>query len=153
MDELLAITEYMAALVVVMIGQGKPLEAILPTLRLFAAAAFRVMPSISRVLGALQNVRFYLPVVDTLYSEYQLLNATKAPQPGQPLLFKNALILDQIKFSYASAEGKALRGVSLSISRGSSVGVIGGSGAGQRAPSWNIILACSLPLFRSSCVA
>jgi len=53
-----------------MIGQGKPVEALLPTLGLFAAAAFRIMPSVNRLLSAVQNMRFYLPVIDTLHSEF-----------------------------------------------------------------------------------
>lgn len=128
--ELLAVSG-LAALVLVMIVQGKPLEALLPTLGLFAAAAFRLMPSVNRVLAALQTVRYALPVIDTLHSELRLLDTTKIPQHGQPLSFKNALTLDQISFQYQSAQTQALRGVSLSIPCGASVGFIGGSGAGK----------------------
>lgn len=128
--ELLAVTG-LAALVLVMIKQGKPLAALLPTLGLFAAAAFRVMPSITRVLGAIQNVNFSLPVINTLYSEFGLLDATKVPQQGLPLPLTRVLTLDQISFCYPAAATLALCGVSLSIPRGTSVGFIGGSGAGK----------------------
>jgi len=128
--ELLAVVG-LAVLVVVMIGQDKPLEAVLPTLGLFAAAAFRIMPSVTRVIGAMQGVRYSLPVINTLHRECRLLDSTHAPTNGESLPFKNALILDQISFQYPSAEALALRGVSLSIPRGVSVGIIGGSGAGK----------------------
>lgn len=128
--ELLAVSG-LAALVLVMIGQGRPMEALLPTLGLFAAAAFRFMPSVNRVLGAIQTVRFSLPAIDTMHSEFRLLDATKAPQNGQSLSFKKVLTLDQISFRYPSAEALALHGVSLSIPWGASVGFIGGSGAGK----------------------
>ena len=128
--ELLAVMG-LAVLVLVMIGQGKPLDAILPTLGLFAAAAFRVMPSVNRILNVFQSVLFSLPIIDTLYSEFRLLEGTPAPQQSQPVPFNNALTLDQISFTYHAVEAPALNGVSLSIQRGTSVGFIGSSGAGK----------------------
>jgi len=128
--ELLAITG-LAALVMVMIGQGKPLEALLPTLGLFAAAAFRLMPSVNRVLVAMQYARFYLPVIDILHDELRLLDASVATQRSQPMPFNRALTMDRVYFHYQSVEVLALRNISLSIPRGTSVGFIGGSGAGK----------------------
>lgn len=129
--ELLAVTG-LSALVLVMIWQGKPLETLLPTLGLFAAAAFRIMPSSNRVINAVQGVYYSLPVIDTLYGELRLFDATKSSSHGQPPLpFKNVLTIDQVSFRYPSVESQALRGVSLAIPRGTSVGFIGGSGAGK----------------------
>lgn len=129
--ELLAITG-LAVLVIVMIWKGKPLDALLPTLGLFAAAAFRLMPSANRVLGAVQSLRFSLPIIDNLSSEFRMLNATIIPSSGQQLLpFKNALVLNQINFRYPSTDAQALCGINLTIQRGASVGFIGGSGAGK----------------------
>jgi len=128
--ELLAVTG-LAALVLVIIGQGKPLEALLPTLGLFAAAAFRLMPSVNRILGAGQSVRYGLPVIDTLYNELNLLKETPAPQRGQPLPFRSVLTLEAVSFCYPSTEAPALREVSVSIPSGTSVGFVGQSGAGK----------------------
>lgn len=128
--ELLAVVG-LAALVLVMIWQRKPLGGLLPTLGLFAAVAFRLMPSANRVLTAIQNIRYALPVIEALYSELRLTAGTKVPPHGGPLTFKSALTLDQVSFNYPNAETPALRGVSLSIARGASVGFIGGSGAGK----------------------
>jgi ABC-type multidrug transport system fused ATPase/permease subunit len=128
--ELLAVVG-LAVLVLVMIGQGKPLAALLPTLGLFAAAAFRLMPSVSRMLGAVQNVRFSLPVIDTLHAEFRLLEGTKPLLSGHPLQFQNALTLDRVDYHYPETEARALSGISLSIPWGTSVGFVGGSGAGK----------------------
>ncbi len=128
--EMLAVTG-LACLVLVMIWQGKPLGTLLPTIGLFAAAAFRFMPSVNRVILALQSVRFSLPVIDTLHSELQLLDANKPPLPGVPFPFQKKLCLENISFNYPGTESFALKDVSLSISKGSSVGFVGGSGAGK----------------------
>jgi ABC-type multidrug transport system fused ATPase/permease subunit len=128
--ELLAVTG-LAALVLVMIGQGKPVETLVPTLGLLAAAAFRFMPSANRIIGAVQSVRYAVPVINSLYDELRLADAAPAPQHSEPLPFRSALTLDQVSFRYPSADALVLRGISLSIPRGASVGFIGASGAGK----------------------
>lgn len=128
--ELLAVSG-LAALVVVMVMRGKSVDTLLPTLGLFAAAAFRLMPSVNRVLGAVQSVRFSIPVVDTLLHELALLNSDKKSVTRRPLPFCNQLVVSHGCFRYPSALSPSLNNVSLSISRGTAVGFIGGSGAGK----------------------
>ena len=63
--ELLAVSG-LAILVISMLAQNRALEAVLPALGLFAAVAFRLMPSVNRMLGAVQSLRYGMPVMDTL---------------------------------------------------------------------------------------
>jgi ATP-binding cassette, subfamily B, bacterial PglK len=128
--ELLAVVG-LAGLVLVMLAQGKPLDGLLPTLGLFAAAAFRLMPSANRMLGALQGLRFSLPVVETLDRELNLLEDVAPPAVSSPLLFQQSLVLEAIAYRYPDSESNALESVSLVIRRGTSVGFIGGTGAGK----------------------
>lgn len=128
--ELLAIVE-LAVLVLVMVARGRALDALLPTLGLFAAAAFRLMPSVSRILGAVQTVRFSVPVIDAFYAELALLEMAEPPKRGALLPFNESLSLEGVGFRYPAAAGWALSDVTLSIPRGSSVGFIGSSGAGK----------------------
>lgn len=128
--EVLAVSG-LALLVFVMIQQGKPLEALLPTLGLFGAAAFRIMPSVNRVLGALQSVRYTLPVIDTLHSELGLLTVVPPQNSARQLTFNSVLELDRVSFRYPATETAALRAINLSIPHGACVGFIGGSGAGK----------------------
>ena len=70
-------------------------------------------------------------MIDTLYDESCLLADTSASWHGQPLAFKAKLIIEGVSFRYPSTDVQALRGVSLSIERCSSVGFIGASGSGK----------------------
>lgn len=128
--ELLAIVE-LATLVLVMIATGRPLDALLPTLGVFAAAAFRVMPSVSRVLSAVQTVRVADPVINNLYAEIEFLEREPAPRRGDLIPFHEVLTLEGVGFRYPATAAPALRDVSLTVPRGTSVGIIGGSGAGK----------------------
>jgi ATP-binding cassette, subfamily B, bacterial PglK len=121
----------LASLVLVMIAQGRPLDGVLVMLGLFAAAAFRLMPSILRVLNTVQTIRFSLPAVDTVYDEIRSMEQNVAPQSDEPLVLRGALDLRDISFRYPGADAEALCNISLSISRGTSVGFVGTTGAGK----------------------
>ena len=121
----------LAALVLTMLAQGRAMESVLPMLALFAAAAFRLMPSVNRILGAVQTLRFSQPVIDTLYIDLQLaIPATNANRiPATP--FSEMLELRQVNYTYFGAPQPALNDLSLAIHCGESVGFIGASGAGK----------------------
>ena len=128
--ELLAVMG-LAAVVMVMIEQGKPLDAILSTLGLFAVAAFRVMPSTNRALSGIQSVLFSLPAIEIIYSQIRQLNITPTLQQGIPVPFEKNLEIDRVSFCYPSVEIQALSEVTLIIPQGASVGFVGSSGAGK----------------------
>lgn len=128
--ELLAVSG-LAMLVISMLAQGRALDAVLPTLGLFAAAAFRLIPSVNRVLGAVQTLRYGLAMIDTLYAEYRLAapEVAGARTPVKP--FRAALELSNVTYAYPGASVAALNGVSLIIRHGESVGFVGSSGSGK----------------------
>jgi len=128
--ELLAVTG-IAILAISMLAQNRALEAVLPTLGLFAAAAFRLMPSVNRVLSSVQLLRYGLPVIDTLHAELKLAvpQAPGTHTPAPP--FRDELELKQITYTYPNAPKPALEDLSLTIRRSELVGFIGASGAGK----------------------
>jgi ABC-type multidrug transport system fused ATPase/permease subunit len=128
--ELLAVSG-LAILVISMLAQGRALEAVLPTLGLFAAAAFRLLPSVNRVLGAVQSLRYGLPVFDVLHTELKLATPEVDSAHRPVMLFRTALELSHITYTYPGAAEPALKDISLAIRRGESVGFIGASGAGK----------------------
>lgn len=128
--ELFAVAS-MAALVFSMLSQGRSLESIVPSLGLFAAAAFRVLPSINRVVGATQALNFGLPVVRTLRSELDLPAPLALGDTSVRIPFQRAIVLDQVSYCYPGAARRSLDEVSLFIRRGECVGFVGPSGAGK----------------------
>ncbi len=118
-------------LVLSMLSLGRPIDALLPTLGLFAAAAFRLMPSINRILNSAQSLRFGLPVINTLHSELEHARNLLAPvcRPIEP--FRESIAFCDVEFAYPGSAKAALQKISLTIQRGECVGFIGTSGAGK----------------------
>ncbi|MFC1684678.1 ABC transporter ATP-binding protein [Pseudomonadota bacterium] len=142
--ELLAVAG-LAVLVLSMLSQGRGIDAILPTLGLFVAVAFRVLPTVNRILGAVQHLRYGLPAVDTLHGE---LNLVTPEQPGnqirQGVPFQNELQLNDVSYTYPATQNPALDRISLTIQKGESVGFIGPSGSGKSTLA-DVILGLLLP--------
>ena len=130
--ELMAVAG-LATLVITMLAQGRPMATIVPTLGLFAAAAFRLMPSVNRILAAAQVLRYYLPVVNTLHEELQLASPEPAARPRGPAAagFQSDIRLAGVAYAYPAAAVRALDGVALRIRKGESVGFVGPSGSGK----------------------
>jgi ABC-type multidrug transport system fused ATPase/permease subunit len=128
--ELLAVSG-MALLIVSMLAQGREMSHIVPTLGLFAIAAFRLMPSMTRILGAVQALRFGLPVINTLREELKLVESKPAANGASVPALQQEIRFTDVEYSYPGSSKQALRGLSLCIKKGESVGFIGSSGAGK----------------------
>jgi ABC-type multidrug transport system fused ATPase/permease subunit len=135
----------LAGLVLIMLYQSKPVETIVPTLGLFAAAAFRLMPSANKVLNALQNLKYNLPFIDTLYEERGLLAALPMSSGlRERLPFSCSLRIEKLSYKYPSAHSEVLTEIELEIAFGTTVGFIGPSGAGK-STLINLILGLLAP--------
>jgi ABC-type multidrug transport system fused ATPase/permease subunit len=124
----------LAGAVITMIIQGMPLAEFVPTLGIFVAGAFRMIPSVNRIMGSVQFIRYSGPVVDVLYKECKLISnvGPLIPQTDLSVMnFNNNIVLEQVNFSYALSNHKSLNNISLNISKGESIGFIGSTGSGK----------------------
>ena len=128
--ELLAVIG-LVLLVFTMLYRNQEMTSIVSTLGLFAAAAFRLMPSLNRILGSIQTLRFNLPVVNTLYEECKLAEIELHEPTTIINKFKTEITLKNISYIYHGATSKAVENLSFSIESGKFVGFIGSTGSGK----------------------
>ena len=128
--EVLAVSS-LAILVISMLLQNRALETVLPTLGLFAGSAFRLMPSVNRVLSAVQSLRYGLPAIDVLHKELGLGVQQTGNVSSPSLTFDSTLEVAGVTYAYPGNTEPALYDISLVIRRGESIGFVGSSGAGK----------------------
>jgi ABC-type multidrug transport system fused ATPase/permease subunit len=106
--ELLAVWG-LVVLVLTMLAQGREMTTLLPILGLFGAAAFKLLPSMNKILSAAQSMRFSIPVVESVYEELQLSAPPDPPRrSGAAYEFKSEIRLNDVDFSYPAAARPAL---------------------------------------------
>lgn len=129
--ELLAVIA-LAIILMTKVKDESSISQIIPTLGIFVAAAFRLIPSAFRILSSVQNIKYTEPVLNLLTEEMKLIENNKSQKrSNQKLSFNNKLVLKNVSFSYPSTNVWALKNISLEIKKGQSVGFVGVSGAGK----------------------
>ena len=127
----------MAVLVIVLVGNSDSKTAsILPTLGLFAVAAMRLMPSLSKLVSAVTMFRENNASVNTIYADLFENNETvetslDGMEKPAPLSFAAHLRVVKLSYRYPNATEATLFDIDLKIKRGQSVAVVGKSGAGK----------------------
>jgi len=135
------------AVLIVLLKIGKSIDELMPQLTAFAFAAVRLLPSTTRISGAVNAAAFQEPMLDNLIKN---LNAAKAyeqqkqeeetaeenkrreaEKSGRKLTYEKQFELSHISFAYPNADKKVLDDAQMRIPVGASVGIIGTSGSGK----------------------
>lgn len=121
------------------INKGEELTSMIPQLAAFAIAAFKLLPSVSKINNYLNLVIFLKPSVDLIYrdikdtEDMQNYEITDAALPDD--YFANnhpeTVSVSDLYYRYPHTERDVLKGVTFEIPLGSSIGLIGPSGAGK----------------------
>ena len=96
---------------------------------LFAAAAYRLMPSMNRILMALVSLRQSQYVLDDLIQMREYLVAP-VPVP-QSISFHRDIAFNHVSFAFPETTKRVVDEVSLRVAKGEKVGFIGSSGSGK----------------------
>lgn len=116
------------------LATDQPMRDIVPALTLFGLALFRIMPSATRVLSAINSLRFNAPsvriVAGGLRGGSRATPATPSPAGVRDSGIRQ-IELHNVSYRYAGMENWALRGITLSIRHGELIGLVGRSGSGK----------------------
>jgi len=131
-------------LIVLAVGiRGAELSELAPVLALFMASAVRLGPSLSRIAGAIQGIRYDRPAMNALYlclknnfgtdADTNNLNITVETKKdnNEALSHWATLTLKTVSFSYPARKGFSLDDINLTLKKGSALGIFGESGSGK----------------------
>ena len=122
------------------IGMGTDMAGFVPKLGVFALAAFRLLPSVSRMTRYMNGIIFHTTFLQSVYTSLmEISDYKKENMPVQEdtevqvehKQFKEELLVKDIDWQYQGGNKYILKELSMTIKRGESVGFIGASGAGK----------------------
>jgi ABC-type multidrug transport system fused ATPase/permease subunit len=123
----------LSGLIISMVILNKPVDKIVPILGIFVAAAFRMIPSVNKIMYSSQRVVYSMPVLDLLYNEFKMFREVNKNNFNNYLTinFKYKFCLKDIHFKYESSPHNTLKNINFEFYKGESIGIIGESGAGK----------------------
>jgi len=122
-------------LVLISIYQGNNIEAIIPTLGLFAFAGYRLLPAVSMLYQSYNNLTFNSVVLNKLYTQRNLANNFIERNETTPLtteeIDKYRFNFDSVSFQYKSSDKTILKDLSIELESPSFIGIVGSTGSGK----------------------
>ena len=129
-------------LTITLISTGTMLNDLVPIIGMFGAAAFRLLPSINRTIGALQKLIYTAPVINIISGELNknivneklLYNKKYKKEELRNTLDISdwkEIKISNISYKYPGVDKFVLKKLNLNFLRGQSIGIIGKSGEGK----------------------
>jgi ABC-type multidrug transport system fused ATPase/permease subunit len=106
-------------------------ENISVMLPLFIAAAYRVMPSMNRMLIALGSIKGFQYVIQIIKDGLQPIPNTSDSLNEGELKFKDSIEFKNVSYQYPTGKKLSVDALNLKVLKGQKVGIIGKSGSGK----------------------
>jgi ABC-type multidrug transport system fused ATPase/permease subunit len=120
----------LAGLVAIMLATGKDIDAIIPTVGLFAATSFKVLPSINKVVNSKQTLKVSRSTIETIHQDLDLPIVLNFKTEKSSFQFES-VVVDCLNFKYEQSEKLVLTDINVKIRSGEAVGFVGQSGSGK----------------------
>ena len=114
--------------------KGDASADILSTLTIFAAAAFRMIPSMNRILSSMNAIKNGAHAVELVYHDIKTFEDNPdegSIEEGRKLPFNDALSVEGLSFRYGENTDLVLEDINLVLPKGESLGLVGPSGSGK----------------------
>ena len=134
--EALTYAVLMAIILFMIFRDSGDLTQAIPILGVFAISVMRLLPALQQIYSAIASIRNSKPVLDHIYNDYCDAMAQRVKEPigateTNKLPVEEGIVLDKVRFQYASGEKPAVNDLDLTISAFSTIGIVGGTGAGK----------------------
>ena len=107
------------------------IASIISIIGVFVAATFRMIPSLNRLVGAIQHLKHDKISLDLIYNEFIRISAVGIQQTEslEKIKFIDEIQIKSLNLSYGKKE--IFKDFNLSIKKGSRIGIMGPSGSGK----------------------
>lgn len=120
-------------IILIMNLTGYVIQNILPTIGVYALAAFRIIPTVNRLMQSIQMLQYGLDSAETLINKIKS-ESNAVPNTSELLVKKpvfDKLELKSLNYFYPDTDKKILHNVNLEIDKGARIAIVGESGSGK----------------------
>ena len=123
-------------ILIMLLQRGGDIGALIPTLGVIAAVGLRLIPALQILYRRGANLRQSRPTLDRIHGDMTGLDKVHATQRARrealpPLPLGTRLELRDVRYAYPGTDRSALQGLDLVIDAKTTVGIVGGTGAGK----------------------
>lgn len=122
----------MLLIILYLMAQGGDFASALPVIALYTFAGYRLMPALQQIYGAISQLKYAKPALDSLHRDFQQLSVTESSSaPCDRLMLKNGIELKGVSYVYPNSQKPTLNALNLQIPARSRVGLVGLTGSGK----------------------
>ena len=128
----------LASILIINTMLGYELDLVISTIAIFGISAFKLLPSLSRIIAATQFFYYYYPVMNTTVEELNKTHETDNIEISDRIIkkkfhikfgFEKFMEIKNLNFSFGSK--KILKNINLTIKKNDIIGIVGKSGSGK----------------------
>ncbi len=122
-------------LILILFKSGSSNNEIITIVGIFAAAGFKIIPCVNRIIFSLQGIRFSHSVLETMQKIFfnpEKIDASLTKENiEREIIFNKELNFKDIYYKYPNTKQSVLNGFNFSIGKNKKIGIYGPSGSGK----------------------
>lgn len=131
------------AMLMYAIYAGTEAKSMIPAISVFALGAFRMLPSLVRILSSYSIVKFLMNAIDPIYEHFVAVSKSTPPRiaevgkedfighRGERIEFQDSIELKVNHFEYESRRQTILKNIEILLPKNKTIGIAGESGTGK----------------------
>lgn len=106
-------------------------EKAIVMISLFAAAAYRLMPSLNRIISSFMYIRKNMTAMQNISIYPELAHEIISNADDRKMTFEKSIEIRNLYFRFPKESNDVLKDISMTIQRGEKIGIVGVSGSGK----------------------
>ena len=121
----------LSSLIIFLTKNSNNLSEIIPLISLYAVAAYKIMPSVGKIISQLQSIRYGKPCIDVIYQDLNLMNDYQENDNFEKIEFNEKINLESLSINYEGNDKNVLDNCNLEIIKNNCIGILGKTGIGK----------------------
>lgn len=122
---------FIIMILVLIMRRGDTMADLIPLLGLIGMSATKLFPALQQMFQQLSSIRFSQPALIRLTQNMTEMAPAQKDADVAPLRLRETLEMSNLHFRYPAGENDTLAGLSLRIPARTTLGIVGGTGAGK----------------------